>query len=183
MAEELLIQKSTLTEIGDAIRAREGSTGDIPVTDLATRILAIKGGVEVKRATGTFTTDYEGNATVECGFKPDLVMFEDGSTIEVGDYVSAAHAAIAFSEQVFEGKDVSYIFVINSILARDLLSGSCRQTENGFSVLSMMKTDIDNAGANEDYYSSTFNYVAVNYTSEGTGSSGVIYPVAEEGAF
>lgn len=41
------IEKSTLTGIADAVRAKEGTTAPIPVTDMATRIQAIQTGVEL----------------------------------------------------------------------------------------------------------------------------------------
>lgn len=177
MAEELLIQKSTLTEIGDAIRAREGSTGDIPVKDLATRILAIKGGVEVKRATGTFTPNSSGQETVECGFKPDLVFINVGGSYTRDAYKFILSAAVAFAEDSRESESNA---VMETVMpSADWAIGSysiyATRDDTGF-VVHVYKED-------GTAFTGSCNYVAVNYTSEGTGSSGVIYPVAEEGAF
>lgn len=91
---EYLIQDTTLTAIGNAIRSKEGSSGKIPVSSFASRISAIKTGATVQRKSGTFTTDSDGNATVTCGFKPDLVVLHrsEGST------QNAFSCAAAFAE-------------------------------------------------------------------------------------
>lgn len=44
---ELIIQKSTLVEIGDAVRTMRETTDEIPVKNLASEILAIQSGVEL----------------------------------------------------------------------------------------------------------------------------------------
>ena len=45
------IDSATLTGIGDAIRAKEGSTGAIPVSDIPSRIAAIQTGADVSGVT------------------------------------------------------------------------------------------------------------------------------------
>ena len=45
------IDSTTLTSIGDAIRAKEGSTGAIPVSDIPSRIAAIQTGADVSGVT------------------------------------------------------------------------------------------------------------------------------------
>ena len=47
------IEDTTLTGIGDAIRAKEGSTGAIPVSDIPSRIAAIQTGADVSGVTAT----------------------------------------------------------------------------------------------------------------------------------
>lgn len=47
------IKLSTLTEIGDAIRAKSGATGDIAVTNLATSILNLSPAEEIEEWDGT----------------------------------------------------------------------------------------------------------------------------------
>ena len=47
------IQDTTLVGIGNAIRAKEGSTGTIPVTEIASRIQAIETGKDVSAVTAT----------------------------------------------------------------------------------------------------------------------------------
>ena len=45
------IDSATLTGIADAIRAKEGSTGAIPVSDIPSRIAAIQTGADVSGVT------------------------------------------------------------------------------------------------------------------------------------
>lgn len=45
------IEDTTLTGIGDAIRAKEGSTGAIPVSDIPSRIASIQTGHDVSGVT------------------------------------------------------------------------------------------------------------------------------------
>ena len=45
------IDSATLASIGDAIRAKEGSTGVIPVSDIPSRIAAIQTGADVSGVT------------------------------------------------------------------------------------------------------------------------------------
>lgn len=52
-AEKWVIDKSTLEDIGDAIRTKEGSSDDIPVTELKPRILAIQTGEDTSDATAS----------------------------------------------------------------------------------------------------------------------------------
>ena len=47
------IQDTTLVGIGNAIRAKEGSAGTIPVTEIASRIHAIETGKDVSAVTAT----------------------------------------------------------------------------------------------------------------------------------
>lgn len=61
------IDSTTLTGIADAIRAKEGSTGAIPVSDIPSRIAAIQTGADVSGVTA-------GEADVVAG-----VVFVDSS--------------------------------------------------------------------------------------------------------
>lgn len=90
---EYLIQDTTLTAIGNAIRSKEGSSGTIPVSSFASRISAIKTGVTVQRKTGTFTTSNDQFA-VDIGFQPDLVFLHAGED----DGENYFHTAAAFHE-------------------------------------------------------------------------------------
>lgn len=51
--EQVLINKSTLTDIGNAIREKEGSTELVPVVDMADRIMALAGASGKRFTTGT----------------------------------------------------------------------------------------------------------------------------------
>lgn len=56
------------------------------------------GGVEVKRATGTARTNSSGVLTINCGFKPDLVLVRIANYTE-GGYNYDSNLAFVFSEK------------------------------------------------------------------------------------
>ena len=59
------IDSTTLTGIGDAIRAKEGSTGVIPVPDIPSRIAAIQTGPDVSGVTATASDVISGKVFVD----------------------------------------------------------------------------------------------------------------------
>ena len=62
---KVFIEETTLTAIGDAIRAKEGTTELVPVSDMATRISAISGGGE-----GGYEPPEEAfNITGDCSYR------------------------------------------------------------------------------------------------------------------
>ena len=62
----------TLTEKGVEAAETEGFETLVP------KVAEIEGTTQVQRYEGTFTTGNDGNATVNCGFQPDLVfVFND----------------------------------------------------------------------------------------------------------
>lgn len=65
------IDSTTLTGIGDAIRAKEGSSGTIPVTQIASRIAAIETGKDVSSVT----------ATAADVIKPKVFVDKDGNPV------------------------------------------------------------------------------------------------------
>jgi len=75
MSEQLLIQKSTLTEIADAIRTKTGATGSIPVANLAFEIAEnittgetiVDRGIEKMIVEGTFSGVYDNPEITKVG--------------------------------------------------------------------------------------------------------------------
>ena len=59
------IDSTTLTGIADAIRAKEGSSGTIPVTQIASRISAIETGKDVSSVTATAAEVISGKVFVD----------------------------------------------------------------------------------------------------------------------
>ena len=59
------IEDTTLTCIGDAIRAKVGSTGAIPVSDIPSRIAAIQTGPDVSGVTATASDVISGKVFVD----------------------------------------------------------------------------------------------------------------------
>lgn len=87
-----------LAIVGDAIREKGETSEKLSFpAGMAAAIAAISTGVEVMRAEGSFTTSSSGSASVDCGFKPDMV-FVFGDT--VSSYVTASNSqAINFVEE------------------------------------------------------------------------------------
>ena len=148
---EYLIQDTTLTAIGNAIRSKEGSSGTIQVSEFASRISAIQTGVTVQRKTGTFTTSKD-NFSVDIGFQPDLVLLHAGED----DGENYFHAAAAFHEDprgVWNVKiqmpsaDGYYMFYIRPTYAG--FTGSAWKVDSNFSWNS---------------FSTPITYSAVKYT-------------------
>lgn len=81
---KVFIEETTLTNIGNAIRDKEGSSALIPVTDMATRIAAIEsggGGAEVTELSITSNGTY--TAPEGIGYSPVIVNVpQDGSPPE-----------------------------------------------------------------------------------------------------
>ena len=74
---QVLINKTTLTAIGDAIREKEGSSELIPVNDMASRISAIVGisGKKFTTGTVTFTTATARQTVIHnLGIIPSCIM-------------------------------------------------------------------------------------------------------------
>ena len=76
-------------EVSNAFTAVGNKGGTVPSSkvsgNLATAIQSIPSGVAVQRKSGTVVTDSNGEATVVCGFKPDLVYIHlnEGKNNEV----------------------------------------------------------------------------------------------------
>ena len=64
------IDAATLTGIGDAIRAKEGSTGVIPVPDIPSRIAAIHTGHDVSSVTAAAPDVVSGKVFVDAQGNP-----------------------------------------------------------------------------------------------------------------
>lgn len=99
---EYLIQDTTLSDIADAIRAKEESTGTIQVNKFASRIAAISTGIEVQTVSGTFKTSSSGTATVTCGFRPDVVSISLGETSDDNDVYAVAIPFLEYSGKTLD---------------------------------------------------------------------------------
>ena len=97
MATNLATEQTNVNNAFTAVNSKGGAVPSSKVSgNLATAINSIPTGVTVQRKSGTFTTDSSGNATVTCGFKPDLVVLHhsEGSSSGTTSYSCAA----AFAE-------------------------------------------------------------------------------------
>lgn len=153
---EYLIQDTTLTAIGDAIRAKEDSSDPIQVSEIAARIAAIETGVTVQRASGTFTTNSRGTASVDCGFKPDAVLIKGNLSGNV-----PSNLAIMFAEDTRSTTHRGYMWVSDNQSTYQQYKMDITQNASGFSVVAY-----DHYWYGEDKASNkrSFEYVAVKYT-------------------
>jgi hypothetical protein len=80
--------KQNVSAAFTAIGNKGGTVPNSKVSgNLASAINSIPEGVAVQRKTGTFTTDSNGIATVDCGFQPDYVVVRaDGVTASDGSF-------------------------------------------------------------------------------------------------
>lgn len=90
-----------LTSVADAIRTKGGTTADLAFPDgFVSAVNAISTGVNVQKASGRVTTSTKGLATINCGFKPDLVVFFVSTYTSSGDlYENVIVLPIAESKQ------------------------------------------------------------------------------------
>lgn len=98
------IDSTTLTGIGDAIRAKEGSSGTIPVTQIASRISAIEtgkalptlsnpGGADDLRA-GKQLIDQEGNVVTGTALVAGGGVYPDGAFAPVKSFTAGKQYAL-----------------------------------------------------------------------------------------
>ena len=125
----------------------------------------------IQRKVGTFTTDSNGAATVDCGFQPDVVYIQgDREYVEAaGGYLSYSAAAL-FAE---ESRDNPTTYMASD---GGLVIMVWEKTSTGFTIAAV---NMDYSW-NESTTRTTYNYVAVKYTGEsdsGTSSTAkVIVP-------
>ena len=158
---EYLIQDTTLAAIGDAIRAKEESSAPIPVSDIAARIAAIETGVTVQRKAGSFTANVTNGgktleATVNCGFVPDVVLLKGKAYTEENTTYYYDMAAV-FSER---SADKNYL-VSGTNNSYTVLEGRINQTANGFKITFW---GYDDAWGEKTMVAERMEYVAIKYT-------------------
>lgn len=59
--------------ICDVIREKEGTSGPIPVSEIASRIASIPTGLTTRQESGTFTTNKDGSFHVQLNAAPDAI--------------------------------------------------------------------------------------------------------------
>lgn len=157
MANEYAVNQSDLAQVANAIRIKGETTNQLVFpSGFVDAIQKIQVGVTVQQNAGTFTTAANGTATINCGFRPDIVIIDKGETNNGETFSSAfAFEAVGRENKINAGL---YVYDVASFYMYDIYAQSM---ENGFNVeISEMDYDFDfhNAG----YV--TFNYVAIKYT-------------------
>lgn len=153
MATNLATEQTNVNNAFTAVNSKGGTVPSSKVSgNLATAINSIPTGATVQRKSGTFTTDSSGNATVTCGFKPDLVVLHrsEGST------QNAFSCAAAFAEDSRKSRiDLGLLSPTGSFY-EILVSRS----DTGFSI--HMTEYLEDWS--ESTTETTFSYIAVKYT-------------------
>lgn len=128
-------------------------------TDLIAQIeAALEGktaGVTVRTKTGTVTGVSGTNKTVNCGFKPDIVIFTGLNLVNNNEL---AHACAAFTAD--NATSVNTLFVPSNT-SYALSYFTVTQTTNGFSVKGI-RLDFSLQSSNES--NRTLDYIAIKYT-------------------
>lgn len=166
---EYMIQDTTLTGLGDAIRAQEKSTGTIPVGELASRISALGTGTEVQKKSGIFTTNNLGYCQVDCGFKPDIVSITQ--KISGG---GNSQNSVAFSLLEYAGKDIIAYMYVETDAGEALFqfdvseaSWSTSGEDSGIGFIATVYKTFDYEKEEitmEEVVAATFQYVAYKFT-------------------
>ena len=139
----------TLTTKGVTAASTEGLETLVP------KVSEIGGTTQVQRYAGTFTTDNNGEATVDCGFKPDIVfIFNDWAQVAN----RADSMAMTFSENFDSSKNN---FTVMSASVGIIAASWTAWTSTGFTV-SMLQYDFNWNKSN--LINQTIRYVAIKYT-------------------
>lgn len=89
MANEYVVNASDLTAVADAIRDKGETTGQLSFPGgFINAVQNIQKGITVQEASGTAQSDGSGILTINCGFRPDMLILygepyydgEDGAT-------------------------------------------------------------------------------------------------------
>ena len=172
------VDEGSLTTVANAIREKAGTTELLNFPDgFVEAIAAIENnGGEVQRAEGSFTPNSSGEATIDCGFKPDLLFLDTTGSypFDGGRYLMSG--AFAFAEESrLEGNNImvtSFPHLGNEGGYYDVVA---IQMDTGFQVYVVL---------NDSPFTYNVNYVAVKYSDlpEGSGDSSNL-PRAEEMMF
>lgn len=152
------------TNIENAFSAVGNKGGNVPSSktsgNLASAINSIPTGVSVQTHTGTFTTNYQGSASVSgLGFKPDFVAIDGGTSMAGSSSGIPIFNGAAFTAG---GVNKSTMMIAPPEYSQHMLTGIIvTQSNNGFSVTAKnVAADFtESACANR-----TIRYVAVKYT-------------------
>ena len=147
------------TNVANAFTAVGNKGGTVPSSkvsgNLASAIASIPEGVTVQIKTGTATGVTGATVTVNCGFKPDAVLFT-GTAPQMNN--SAIHTGIAFTEKnvttmqaFFPPVSTSYVLSVLTVT----------QTASGFK---MNAVKISTSGQQSAETSRNIPYIAIKYT-------------------
>lgn len=147
---------SDLSSIANAIRKKGGTSASMSFPNgFSSAINAISTGVTVQRKSGTFTTNSSGEATVNCGFKPDAVFF---TGINPMNYNNKSHAGAAFTDDGVNSMETLFVPPSTGYLFASFVT---TQATSGFTVKAIrVSTSIQTSNDSNR----TVNYIAVKYS-------------------
>jgi len=135
--------------------------GNVPTSkvsgNLESAINTIPTGTTVQRKSGSFTTNSNGAATVNCGFQPDLVVIT-GLSFTANDTTFETQLAFVLSERTTSNTPLA----VTSHDVYACLEARVSRTSNGFSISHM--TGYEESWEQTTMANQTFNYVAIKYT-------------------
>lgn len=147
---------SDLSGIANAIRKKGGTSASMSFPNgFSSAINAISTGVTVQRKSGTFTTNSSGEATVNCGFKPDAVFFTGTNPMSNN---SAFHAGVAFTEVGANSMETIFVPPSAGYLFSSLVT---TQSTSGFTVRAIKLSTSLQTGTDGNR---TVKYIAVKYS-------------------
>ena len=155
MATNLGTEQTNVTNAFTAVGNMGGTVPSSKVSgNLASAINSIPKGVTIQRKTGTLKTNTSGTASVNCGFKPDLVVINGGSTSGVYYFVGAAFYegnVSKISLTIMPSNTTSYVMTLLETT----------QTYNGFSVTAK---NLNPSFVTSNDTNRSLPYIALKYT-------------------
>lgn len=146
-----MIVNSKMTALADAIRSKSGRTGKMGIDAMIDAVNSISASGAIQRKSGSFTTDSNGAANVDCGFKPDVVVIYAPEKNEDGYEYNTACCIELFGG----GIEVMELY-------KKLLYFGIWETENGFTFFEAQTYDFSWNWA--QYSGKTMRYEAIKYT-------------------
>lgn len=121
---------------------------------------AASGGAEVKTATGSITTSSSGTATVNCGFKPDLVIFHIANFTTDGESYESVIALPFEASKSSNGNNMFNCAAENSTFSSFIACWPESITNTGVSVGFYRYSSSPGYVSNK-----TYNWTAIKYTA------------------
>jgi len=150
------------TNVENAFTAVGNKGGTVPSSkisgNLASAIASIPEGVTVQRDSGSFTTNNNGAATVNCGFQPDVV-------IVTGFTYSGSNGTMGEMQLAFVFPEKTTTRIANMVAYNDtyaMIEANITISSSGFTINKM--TSYDDNWSTTTLKNKTYNYVAIKYS-------------------
>lgn len=157
--------QSEMTALANQVRRLSGETGALGISAMTTALAGVTvgggSGVTIQRYEGTFTTDDNGNAEVDCGFQPDVVTIPVGLLTSNGDYCEQI-VSIDFSSVTtdIEKKECCCYATDNT----GLLDFSIKRKQIGFEISCTSCAFYSWSWKKSPIQNRSFDFVAIKFT-------------------